>query len=99
MYVYHVRRIYDNLHITRQVTENTCQYYIQTNILFTDIKQATDSIYMSKMLKVFKKSVRLLGLTLTSWQAKASMKSNMTKHGNVNIGVRQDTAVSAVVLF
>jgi hypothetical protein len=49
------RGMVDSVHIMRQIIEKTYEYNIQANILIVDFKQAFDSIYRSKMLKILKK--------------------------------------------
>jgi hypothetical protein len=57
------------------------------------------------MLKTLKnkeipsKLIRLIRMTLASSQAKVAIENNMTKYFNVNIGMRQGDALSAVLLI
>ena len=42
----------DNIHTLRQIIEKAYEYKIQMDILCIDFKQALDTIYRNKMIKI-----------------------------------------------
>jgi len=42
----------DNIHTLRQIIEKAYECMIQMDILFKDFKQAFDTIYRNKMIKI-----------------------------------------------
>lgn len=69
----------DNIHTLRQIIEKA--YKIQMDILFIDFKQAFDTIYRNKMIKILQgipsKLVRWISVTLQDTGTKVVVRNNI----------------------
>jgi len=77
----------------RQIKEHLYEYNIQVPILSIDFKQAFDSIYKYKFIKILKMQwtpyiiIRLKWIRLEDSQARVVTKDNNTENLKVNAGV------------
>ena len=87
----------------RQTREKAYEYYIHLHNLFTDFKQAFDSVKRSKMLNdlllmgIPKKLVQLIGVNMAGSKATIRVDNQYISMFPITNGVRQRHALSSIL--
>jgi len=97
------RSTIDNIFTIRQTQEKAYEYNIHLHNLFTDFKQASDSVNRSRMsndlliLGIPKKLVQLIGVTMAGSKATVRVDDQYTSMFPITNGVRQGHALSSIL--
>lgn len=92
----------DQIHLMRQTLERSYEYDITLQHLFIDFKQTFDRVSKSAAahglirLRVPSKLVRLVQMTMASSKSVVSLQNALTEPFDINTGVRQGDAPSAL---
>lgn len=95
----------DALHIMKQITEKCYEYDIDIHILFIDFKQAFDQLIRTKIIQDLErirtpqKLIKLVKMTMEKSKAIVLVGQNKTDSFEVNRGVRQGDALSALLFI
>jgi hypothetical protein len=87
----------------RMILERTCEYEVDIHQLYTDYKQAYDTINRAKLVEIIKefgipmKLVRLVKITLANTNSKVKIQGKLSPSFETMIGLRQGDSLSTLL--